>query len=371
MIKLGRNDRCWCESGKKYKNCHLGRDKAAPYSSGEAHRLLKTFTNTSKCSVPEKLRKDCNSRIVKAHTLSKGNSLKSIAHEGHVLGIKHGLGGLEKNKGRIVLERIGINQASTFTGFCSHHDKELFSSIEDRPFVESREQCTMLAYRPLIREVYVKEANYKVMEESRNFDRGMSFPEQLEWARMSQINLKGAELSLQDLSHIKNKVEISIEERKYNVLNHFILRLIEPPKIMACGVHGPFVDINGKDIQNIDLDENVRPAYVAVNLIALDGKGYMIFSWLPEDDEVIMRFISSIQECPIDFIGDKLTKYTFTFFENIFCSEVWWEKIGGLQERINEMMMQGVIMNIYNFSSIENDNNNYQAINVQSMTLLR
>lgn len=135
---------------------------------------------------------------------------------------------------------------------------------------------------------------------------------------MSQINLKGAKLSLQDLSHIKNKVEISIEERKYNVLNHFILRLIEPPKIMACGVHGPFVDINGKDIQNIDLDENVRPAYVAVNLIALDGKGYMIFSWLPEDDEVIMRFISSIQECPIDFIGDKLTKYTFTFFENIF-----------------------------------------------------
>jgi hypothetical protein len=25
--KLGRNDSCWCESGKKYKNCHLDRDQ--------------------------------------------------------------------------------------------------------------------------------------------------------------------------------------------------------------------------------------------------------------------------------------------------------------------------------------------------------
>ena len=26
--KLGRNDPCWCGSGKKYKKCHLGKDPA-------------------------------------------------------------------------------------------------------------------------------------------------------------------------------------------------------------------------------------------------------------------------------------------------------------------------------------------------------
>lgn len=25
--KLGRNEACWCDSGKKYKNCHLGSDQ--------------------------------------------------------------------------------------------------------------------------------------------------------------------------------------------------------------------------------------------------------------------------------------------------------------------------------------------------------
>ncbi len=26
LPELGRNDLCWCESGKKYKNCHLAAD---------------------------------------------------------------------------------------------------------------------------------------------------------------------------------------------------------------------------------------------------------------------------------------------------------------------------------------------------------
>jgi hypothetical protein len=35
---LGRNDRCWCDSGKKYKNCHLEADerKRAASRSGPA-----------------------------------------------------------------------------------------------------------------------------------------------------------------------------------------------------------------------------------------------------------------------------------------------------------------------------------------------
>lgn len=27
-VKLGRNDLCWCKSGKKYKNCHLASDQS-------------------------------------------------------------------------------------------------------------------------------------------------------------------------------------------------------------------------------------------------------------------------------------------------------------------------------------------------------
>ncbi|MET0372072.1 MAG: SEC-C metal-binding domain-containing protein, partial [Sphingobium sp.] len=31
-MKLGRNDPCWCKSGKKYKKCHLNRSESQPMS---------------------------------------------------------------------------------------------------------------------------------------------------------------------------------------------------------------------------------------------------------------------------------------------------------------------------------------------------
>jgi len=39
-IKLGRNDPCWCGSGKKYKRCHLDSDarkKSGQLADAAAH----------------------------------------------------------------------------------------------------------------------------------------------------------------------------------------------------------------------------------------------------------------------------------------------------------------------------------------------
>ncbi|WP_150099577.1 SEC-C domain-containing protein [Enterobacter sp. 638] len=365
MERIGRNDACWCGSEKKYKKCHLGRDKQERFTRGEAQQVLKLFTTVSKCSVPDDLKHECQTRIVKAHTLSKGNSLKAISHEGHVLGLKHGFGGLERNDGRLTLERIGINQASTFTGFCSYHDKELFSCVEDMAFIGTKEQCTMLAYRPMMREFYVKKANYKVMGKTRDFDRGRSFVEQLAWAKMAQENIDGAKLSLSDLEYLKVRIEDSIKKHSYDCLNHMIINLNEVPAVMACGMHAPIVDIFGNEIQEITDQKDLRPAYIITNLLALDGNGYMIFSWLPEDDEVILKFVNSITYSKLDELGDRLTNYIFTFLENVFASELWWDSLGEKQERVKDLMMQGVRMHIYDLSLIKNESYNYNAISVK------
>lgn len=37
MEKLGRNDRCWCGSGKKYKNCHMVMDEKIHHYELEGH----------------------------------------------------------------------------------------------------------------------------------------------------------------------------------------------------------------------------------------------------------------------------------------------------------------------------------------------
>ncbi len=38
LPKLGRNDTCWCGSGKKYKKCHLAADEKKRSRQGTACR---------------------------------------------------------------------------------------------------------------------------------------------------------------------------------------------------------------------------------------------------------------------------------------------------------------------------------------------
>lgn len=41
-VDLGRNDPCWCGSGKKYKHCHLVRDEAKKRRVMEAACKVRT-----------------------------------------------------------------------------------------------------------------------------------------------------------------------------------------------------------------------------------------------------------------------------------------------------------------------------------------
>jgi hypothetical protein len=38
-VELGRNDPCWCGSGKKYKKCHFAQDEKDRYEEAHAARV--------------------------------------------------------------------------------------------------------------------------------------------------------------------------------------------------------------------------------------------------------------------------------------------------------------------------------------------
>ena len=39
QIKLGRNDKCWCKSGRKYKQCHQSFDEKIARIAAEGHQV--------------------------------------------------------------------------------------------------------------------------------------------------------------------------------------------------------------------------------------------------------------------------------------------------------------------------------------------
>ncbi len=47
--KIGRNNPCWCGSGKKFKECHLDRDKQEPVPLWQASDKFKESFGVKYC----------------------------------------------------------------------------------------------------------------------------------------------------------------------------------------------------------------------------------------------------------------------------------------------------------------------------------
>ncbi|MEY0875203.1 YecA family protein [Providencia manganoxydans] len=337
-MKLGRNDKCWCDSGKKYKKCHLDRDKMPEISRGDVHGHTNKIKNVKYCSVPDSLKNGCNKHMIKAHTISKSSSLKSIAINSHVMGTKHHYDAISKNSGILKLESIGINSASTFTGFCAVHDRDLFSPIENEIFIPTKKNCFLLSYRPVCREVYAKRNSNETANFLRNFDKGKNYIEQRALQTALSVYQEGIENSIKDLKILKDKMDAILSTDSFDNMDHFVIELNEIPQINASGSILPTFDFDGNRLQTLT-ERTVST--VIFNSIYSGENGYFIFSWLKDDEIIVRKFIESLSNK--DDIADRLVAFLFSYCENVFCSPNWWNDLPiDRQEDINARIMEGL-----------------------------
>lgn len=163
-----RNQLCWCGSGKKFKQCHINRNKQEKIQPYELDTHIKKIKNGKKCFAPKEWQKHCDKKIIRAHTISKSVNLKRIADTNNQF---YSFSRSAKIHGP-QLKKIGINQASTYNIFCSKHDAQLFSLIENRKFALENDQIFLIAYRNICYELYLKERIYQTRLERMQFDRG-------------------------------------------------------------------------------------------------------------------------------------------------------------------------------------------------------
>ena len=193
------NKPCWCGSGIKYKFCHLKKEYEEKVKIHEIEKDLRQGFAKKRCMVPSEFKEECTKKIIKAHTISKSSNLKQISENGHVLGFDKSILALNKNNGKFPIKEIGINNASIFNGFCSKHDKELFSIIENSDMVFTNEQIFILSYRAMCQELYLKYNSSELHKKQLNYDKGLS-PESQYMMQMSmKIFEDGTKTAINDL----------------------------------------------------------------------------------------------------------------------------------------------------------------------------
>jgi hypothetical protein len=341
-MKIGRNEKCWCDSGKKFKHCHYGREKEQPISKGDAIGQSKKIGSRKCCYVPHELQHECTKKIINAHTISKSGSLNEIADSSnHVLGLKIDLANLFKHEGKLVPEKIGVNQASTFKGFCSKHDKELFSCVEDHAFIGTEEQCLALMYRSVSKEIYAKEGSLLSSDILKNGDKGKQPFDQVFIQNFAANNQLGIKTALKELSDFKEQLDGQLLGKFSNNLSHLIIEASSPMPVAVSSIVSPISDFEGKLIQDLG-DLNVIAEPLVFNSFSSEGKGYVVFSWLKESNKVL-GFVNTLLAIKQTNIFSSLVRFFFGVAENTFISPAWWNSLAPLQKnKIKSLIMSGV-----------------------------
>lgn len=324
--KLGRNHPCWCGSGKKFKKCHLGRESQEKVPYWEAGKEFRKAYSKKLCSAPKSYHTNCSSKIIKAHTLPKALSLKAISRDGHVYGLPTSLESVRRNNGRIAFELIGVNRASTFSGFCSVHDDSIFAPIEKNEFFGSSEQCFLLAYRALAREFYTKAAMVNTSGLRKRLDRGKDLEAQITIQEMSNLMNIGAFAGLRDLKLLKQNFDMCLENSEFSSVRGLIFELDCPPPVMISTGVNPDFNFNGDKIQDLSNLKKVPDAMFITSFY--DGKrGLIVFTWLENGPNACTSLIRSLLRKQKEQVLGFVFQYIFKNSENTYLSPDWWQTI--------------------------------------------
>lgn len=323
-----RNALCWCGSKKKFKKCHGHPSYDKKIELSEIINDHKEIYSNDLCYAPETLHHECSEKIISAHTISKSLNLKSIAEHEHVYSFKPSLGGLIKNGGKFSVEKTSIKKTSTFNGFCSKHDSELFKSI-DSNFEISHEHIFLNYYRTLVRELFLKEKNAKFQSDKmKSYDKGMNLLEQIMFQKTVDLVHMGFDVGHRDLQVVKKVLDKKLIDKKFDDMKYYALIINKIPDIMSSGVWVVTSDFNDNELADLsDLEKNYNSLCVSTLLFSTN-QGLILFSWNESIDcPECIKFITSLNNLSNDNKIKAAVYWLFTANENIYFSPKWWNNL--------------------------------------------
>lgn len=330
-IKIGRNEPCWCGSGVKYKFCHLNREQDTPITKEELLRIEGNNKSTRLCLHPLAGPSQCRGSIAKAHSIQKSGGLDRIAQKGHVYNFIQDVNQvIVGNASSTVARKIGINQASTFTGFCSYHDTVIFKPIEASPFQSTQQHAFLLAYRAVCMEYYLKAMETNRSPARKIMDRGKPLSEQIRIQHVLRYSHLGVDAGADLMYYYKAKYDQALLANDFSDTNYYIVRLNVIPDFLCSGSMLPDFDFHGNILQEFTYENITNRNYVHDNLtfslITVGNVGAAVFSWIGicPSCEKLVRSLNTFND---EQIGHALLRFTFEYFENIYASPEWWDSL--------------------------------------------
>ena len=263
---------------------------------------------------------ECDKKIINAHSIQNSQSLSSIAKDGHVYHLTHKY--RHQTETYLEYEKIGINKASVFKGFCKKHDNELFEPFDNTKLEPNAEQIFLYAYRSLCKEIYQKYKVINVLKENMPLIPSKN-QEDL------TCHLLGNQKGYEELIKIKKNYDATFLNKSFDKEILYLIFYSETPMNLAfSSLIYPDYDFQGNLLQDLSDLKSDRDLITYFSAPMKRGWGY-VFAWHIEDNVSCEPFIISLGRT-IETgrsIEHTLFQYMILNSENHAFSPSWWESL--------------------------------------------
>ena len=219
---------------------------------------------------------DCDGKAIKAHTIQRKGGLSLIAENSKVYRIEINVGDL---KGPFTVKKTGVKEATTFFGFCSKHDREIFAPIETTPFISSPEQNFLFAYRGVAKEAYAKKSHLQSMTTPEEMAKIRPDRNKENYEVFYSCHMIGAIEGARELFDLKDRLDSMYCARDFVRLRHLLMKFKKHPSVVCTSVCNPDYDFDGRKLQDFG-DFSTHLNSIMVTVTPIEDGGLAIFSYL-------------------------------------------------------------------------------------------
>ncbi len=258
---------------------------------------------------------ECASTAIRSHSLQNSRVLDLMVRDGHVKALTRRI---DRETGPTILfADVGRNQATTFSGFCSEHDSEIFRSIDVNTFQSTDpEHLFLWAYRAVARALHVLlEASSKIQSTyMKRVELGLDSGDEPTPAGVAAVGYMTRAYS----THLyKSSFDEGILAKQYDAVLHDVIKIDhQEPTVAVCSLFS----IDGL-LRN---DDWVR---VALNVLPLSQtESIVAFSYLPEDAALARAALRLILTSGGSYQKYLLSKLILNNCENFVVSPGYFDK---------------------------------------------
>ncbi len=228
----------------------------------------------------------CLNKAILSHSQQREGQLRAIADNGMVYAIDRNIYGRLKAFGKepaLRLKKVGISEASTFSGFCEYHDRELFAPIELKPLrANNREQAFLIYLRSYSYE-YLQKLKMRIFL-SRYLEKCYHVLPQENISDIQAIKM-GMDHFVDDEAPVSfEKLFYALSNKKFSIVNCWWKIINKNILVSSSCCMSPLFEKHFEHrINNWDLPQPI----ISFNLIPAKDKTDIVFVWLSEFDELV------------------------------------------------------------------------------------